>query len=238
MKQVTRTVLIIAIMPVMLMAEEANYADTNAILYRHLTTELHDPSIAQELTSILMDDILNWKAPTIAISHIDSIVAYAFGNRILPNGNRVPGPMNEALADLVIQLYEQTHAFVYAQWEIAEVIGDRIPAEKIAVINPTLDAQANVVYLSTAGVAAAVIKQCGDPQKLGTVAVVAFNDHLYRCIKMSRQSGIDAYAPLGYSMPNVYDPNSGQPWTRNRLTYVMTDIHARITHYFEKLGKQ
>ena len=143
--------------------------------------------------------------------------------------------MNEALADLVVQLYKETNAQVYAQWEIAEAIGNRITSDKLIVINPVLDAQANIMYLSTAGVASEVIKRVGEPQKLGTVAVIAFNDHLYRCIKLSRDAGMNAYAPEGYTMPNKYDVHSGQPWTRNRLTYLVTDIKARITNYFEKL---
>ena len=201
----------------------------------HLTNELDDAHIAKELATILVDNILMWKAPTIATAQITSIIAYAFGNRILPNGNRFPGPMNEALADLVIQVHKETNAPVYVQWEIAEAIGDRIASEKLTVINPVLDAQANVVYLSTAGVASAIIKCVGDPQELGKVAVIAFNDHLYRCIQISRAAGMDAHAPEGYSMPNNYDPHSGQPWTRNRLTYLVTDIKARITNCFEKL---
>ena len=65
----------------------------------------------------------------------------------MPNGNRIPGPMNEALADIVVQLHKETNAPVFAQWEIAEAIGDRIAPENLAVINPTLDAQANIVYI-------------------------------------------------------------------------------------------
>ena len=204
-------------------------------LEEHLTIELDDASIAKELATILVENILNWKAPIIPVSQIDSIVAYAFGNRILPNGNRLPGPMNEALADLVVQLHQKTNAPVYAQWEIAEAIADRIASEKLNVINPVLDGQANVVYLSTAGVASAILKHVGGSQKLGKVAVIAFNDHLYRCIKVSRAAGMDASAPAGYSMPSDYDPHSGQPWTRNRLTYVVADIKARITNCFEQL---
>lgn len=201
----------------------------------YLANELDDAIIAKELATILVENILAWKAPTIAPEQITTIIAFAFGNRTLPTGNRLPGPMNEALADLVVQLYEKTNAPVYAQWEIAEAIGDRIASEKLIVINPILDAQANVVYLSTAGVASTIIKQVGDPQTLGKVAVVAFHDHLYRCVKISRDAGIDAYAPEGYTMPNKYDAHSGQPWTRNRLTYLVADIKARITNHFEKM---
>ena len=209
-------------------------SDIKTAVEKYLADELDDSIVAKKLAAILVENILAWKTPTLATEQITTIIAYAFGNRILPNGNRLPGPMNEALADLAVQLHKQTNAPVYAQWEIAEAIGDRIAAEKLIVINPLLDAQANIVYLSTAGVASAIIKNNGNPQKLGKVAVIAFNDHLYRCIQISRNAGMDAYAPEDYAMPNNYDSQSGQPWTRNRLAYLVTDIKARITNYFEK----
>lgn len=212
----------------------SEHSSVRIALEEYLAIELDDPVIAKELASILIKDVLTWKAPTIATQEINSIIAFAFGNRILLNGNRLPGPMNEALADLVVQLYDQTNARVYAQWEIAEAISNRIPSEKLIVINPTLDVSANVIYLSTVGVASAIVKQVSDPQKLGKVAVIAFNDHLYRCIQTSRDAGIDAYAPAEYSMPSTYDAHSGQPWTRNRITYLVTDIKVRITNHFEK----
>ncbi len=210
-------------------------AHITTVIENHLSKELNDAIIAKELATMITQCALAWKAPTIATEEINSIIAFAFGNRILPNGNRQPGPMNEALADVVVQLYNQTKAPVYAQWEIAEAIGNRIPSEKLNVINPTLDAQANVVYLSTVGVASAIIKHAGDPQKLGKVAVVAFNDHLYRCIQICHDLKIDAYAPAEYSMPSNYDEFSGQPWTRDRMIYLITDIRARITNYLERL---
>jgi hypothetical protein len=202
-----------------------------ALLEEYLAHELDDVSIAHELATMIAEHLLVWKAPTIAPAQITAIIAYAFGNRILPNGNRLAGPVNEALADLVVQLYEQTQVSVYAQWEIAQMIGDRIPADRLIVINPTLDAVANVVYLSTVDVASTIVKSVGGAHKLGTVAVIAFSDHLYRCIQVSRAAGMDAYVPEGYTMPTAYDSLSGQPWTRNRLIYIMNDIKARLNNY-------
>lgn len=203
-------------------------------LERHLTTELRDVATARILSTIIVENALSWTAPTVTTQEINTIVAYAFGNRILPNGNRSPGPMNEALADLVVRLYAETKAPVYAQWEIVQALGNRIPTEKIVVINPKLDALGNVVYLDTPGVASAVANQVTNPQKLGKVAVIAFADHLYRCIKTSRDAGMNAYAPAGYVMPSDYDSQSGQPWTRNRKSYLLTDMYARMKQHFEK----
>ncbi len=210
-----------------------NPSNINFALQEHLTQELNDTTLAKELTNILTNTVLHWKTPTIEPQQINSIIAFAFGNRVLLNGNRLPGPVNETLAHLVVQLHSETNAHVYAQWEISDAIGNRIPGDKITTIYPTLDAHANVVYLNTAGVVSEVINQIGNPERLGTVAVVAFNDHLYRCVTTARNARIDAYAPAHLGMPNEYDGLSGQPWTRNQLTYLITDIKARLSNYLE-----
>ena len=215
----------------------AQYVMDTTVMQECLAKELGDVSIAKQLTDLLVEDVFTWKMPApIAISEIKTIIAYAFGNRILLNGNREPGPVNEALADLIVRLYSETGAHVYAQWEIAEAIGNRIAPEHIIAIYPTVDERANVVYLSTTGVAQAVIKQVhGDAKSLGKVAVIGFNDHVRRCVEESRTAGMDAYMPEGYVMPSEYDQQSGQPWTRTRLIYLEHEIVGRITKRKAKL---
>jgi hypothetical protein len=212
--------------------EKANSA--KAVLEEYLTQELKDPMASRELADVLVHDILTHKIPTIPITSINSIVAYAFGNRILPNGDKQPGPVNEILAKIVEQLYAQTKAPVYAQWEIAEAI-TTIPKEHITVIHLTIEPQGNAAYLSTEGVALTITDHAFRHDKiLGKVGVIAFQDHLHRCIQISRNIGIDAWAPEGYRMPYEYDAESGQSWTRNRHLYLLTDCNARIMNYLQR----
>lgn len=185
----------------------------------------------KKIIQLFLDDHFNWNPPTISPSEVNSIVAYAFGNLILPNGNRLPGSMNEDLADLTVKLYQQSGAHVYAQWEIAEAIGNRIPKEDLTFINPTLDEKANVVYLSTNGVAQSIIKA----KNLGKVAIIGFHDHAKRCLETSQKVGMDAYMPENYSMPNRYDVQSGQPWTRDRLSFLEHEMRVRIKTVAEEL---
>lgn len=198
--------------------------------FRKELIEKHQQSeIQRKLINTLLDDLFGWNPPTIPPSEVKNIVAYAFGNRILPNGNRLPGPMNDKLADIAVDLHKQSGAHVYAQWEIAEAIGDRIPSEHLTSINPTLDEKANVVYLSTIGVAQAILKtQNNDPKLLGKVAVIGFHDHAKRCYETSINVGMEAYMPQGYQMATEYDKQSGQPWTRNRLNYLEHEIRVRL----------
>jgi hypothetical protein len=73
------------------------------------------------------------------------------------------------------------------------------------------------------------IAQRTPPATLGCVGVVAFADHLPRCVATARRLGFDAFAPEGVAMPHTYDPQSGQAWCRSRLAYLLHDIMIRIT---------
>jgi len=203
-----------------------------------LVLELGDGAIARALTEALHEDALSWHAPEIGPARVDTIMAFTFGNRLLPNGNRAPGPVNEALADVVARLHREKGAPVYAQWEVAEAVGARVPPDKLTAIFPGRDDRAEPVYLSTSDVVSAVVARTGDPQSLGIVGVVAFRDHLWRCVATARRFGLDAYAPSDYAMPCDYDPQSGQPWCRSRLVYLMHDIMIRTSERRGRLAEQ
>lgn len=200
-----------------------------AVIEAHLTHELGDGGIAHELANALHEDVLSWRAPEIDATKIDTILAFTFGNRLLPNGNRSPGPVNEALADLVSRLHRETGAPVYAQWEVAEAVGTRMPANMLTAIFPDRDERAEPVYLTTSDVVSAVVKGAADRHSFGVVGIVGFADHLWRCVATARRFGLDAYAPSGYAMPCEYDARSGQPWCRSRLPYLMHDIMIRAS---------
>ena len=195
----------------------------------HLAGELGDHETARALAEVLHEDALSWRAPEIDPGRIDTIIAFTFGNRMLPNGNRTPGPVNEALADVAVGLYRQRVVRIYAQWEVAEAIGSRVPQDHVTAIYPGRDERAEPVYLSTSGVVSTVVAMQADRRSLGVVGVVGFADHLWRCVTTVRQFGLDAYAPRGYAMPGEYDAQSGQPWCRSRLAFLMHDIMIRAT---------
>lgn len=206
---------------------DANWSGREALV-AFLTQELGDPAEARAFAEIVVSDVLQWKPPTVSAKEVQTIVAYTFGNRFEANGNRSPGPVNAALAEVAVRLHEETGAPLYAQWEVAEAIGARIPSRRLISITPLRDARAEPVYLSTGGVAAAIVRHAGDPKRLGKVAVIGFADHIKRCIDTTCRAGLDAAAPAGYAMPATYDADSGQPWTRSRLIYLLHDVMCRI----------
>jgi hypothetical protein len=193
-----------------------------------LARELDDEIVAHAFAEIVLADALLWKPPVMAPKDTATILAYTFGNRIDANGNRSPGPVNAAIADIAVRLHQQTGALIYAQWEVAAAIGERIGPGHLLSITPLRDARAETIYLSTNGVAAAVADRAGGAARLGKVAVVAFRDHMRRCVDTSHRAGMDAAAPAGYEMPSAYDAHSGQPWTRSRLAYLLHDVMCRF----------
>lgn len=195
---------------------------------RHLQTELGDAAIGRQLAETLWDVGMTWTAPAVAPEQISAIMAFTFGNRMLPNGNRSPGPVNQRLADIAVRLHAMSGARVFAQWEVAEAIGSQIPAAAVVAINPGHDERAEPVYLSTSGVIAEIARQV-DPGSLGQVGIVAFGDHLFRCVTTACAFGFEAAAPAGFIMPRDYDAQSGQPWCRSRMAYLLHDIMIRVT---------
>ena len=207
-----------------------------AAIAAHLAGELHDPTVARQLAEILRDDALTWHARSIEPGRITTILGFTFGNRMVANGNRLPGPVNEALADVAVTLHGQSGARIIAQWEVAEAIGARVPTALVTPIHPARDERAEPRYLSTSGVIEQVVRQAGDPMALGIVGIVAFADHARRCTDTARRFGLDAYVPSGTALPRDYDAQSGQPWCRNRLAYLMHDLAIAAAERRDRLA--
>jgi len=210
--------------------------DVFAAIVAHLAQELDDAASARQLAEILRDDALTWHARTVEPGRIATILGFTFGNRMLANGNRLPGPVNQALADVAVRLQAQSGARIIAQWEVAEAIGARVPAALVTAIHPARDERAEPRYLSTSGVIEQIVRQAGNPATLGAVGIVAFADHARRCTDTARRFGLDAYVPAGYALPRDYDPQSGQPWCRSRLAYLMHDLAIAAAERRDRLA--
>jgi len=197
----------------------------------YLTSQLEDKGLSGKLATAVHDCLLDWSAPTTGLTGIGAIIACSFGYRRLPNGNITPGPMNELLANTVVDLYNKLQCKVYAQWEVAEAIGTRIPNAVLHAVNPEINPRdATVKYLSTFGVIQRVQKCVGDPESLGKVLVVAWRHHAPRCVRIAHKLGFDAFLPPD-PLPSNYDSESGQAWTRNAHAYIIHDGLSRLETY-------
>jgi len=202
-------------------------ARVETLLAERLAAELDDRETADALARTLVEIALTWRARAVPVEEIRTIIGFTFGNRMAPSGNRAPGPVNQALADIAVRLHQATGARVWAQWEVAEAIGERLGADALEAIYPARDTTAEPRFLSTGGVVEAVVSRGGGAAALGTVAVVAVRDHAWRCVDLCRRHGLHAGVPAGWTLPELYDPDSGQPWTRERLAYLLHDLHCR-----------
>ena len=147
-----------------------------------LSDQLGDEALGRSMAAHLLEVGANWVPPTIPMAKVDSLVAYAFGNRprhgpppptdaALLDRLDEPGPVNAALAETIATLYALQPARIFAQWEVAHFLETRHGLTGLISIEPVLDAAGEVIYLSTDGVAAAALAAGGGD--LGTVAVIA-----------------------------------------------------------------
>lgn len=199
-----------------------------------LAGELEDRDTAAELVPHLYDVGFEWEPETAPLGRLDFLVAYGFGNRPAVGGGDPtkvlpePGPVNEELADTVARIRRRRRIPVYAQWEIARFLKDKHQMKDVTSIEPVIEPDGTITYLSTDGVAAQVAEARRHlPGGIGTAGVIGFRDHVKRCVQTTRDRGITAYAPRGFDMPDTYDPQSGQPWTRRRDLYLVHDMAAQ-----------
>lgn len=159
---------------------------------------------------------------------LDSVVAFSFGYRLAPDGSIEPGPTNEALAKAVEKLVRKHPMPVYAQHEIAQVL-EADGVRDVTSIEPLIGPDGIPVYLSTAGVAEQIVQRAAEAGvDLGRSGVVCFADHVQRCVLTAEAAGLDATVPKKLVLPSTYDPQSEQSWTRDRASYLATDLVGRI----------
>lgn len=205
-----------------------------------LENELGDAATARTLAAIIAEAGFRWDYPEISARDADSVVAYSFGYRSatgkvdpatgLSDGEETPqpGPINEMLADAVHAIAGTRSLRIYAQWEIAEVLSEKYAIKDVVPIFPVTGEDGKKTYLSTDGVAKAIVHHAGSSAALGNVAVVGHRDHVKRCILVSRENGMKAAAAREVPLPVQYDPGSAQPWTRRRDAYLLNDVIAQL----------
>ncbi|MDA3624981.1 hypothetical protein [Saccharopolyspora oryzae] len=236
---VSAAALAAASMP-LLEAAPANASPSNdralqRIMLDALTRELDDAATAAAVEPAVEDIGFNWHPPVAPIASLDYVVAYSFGNRPPAGGgdpSRVryePGPVNEALADAVAKVRAARDIPVFAQWEIAHFLETKYSMDRVTSVEPVVQPDGTIVYLSTDGVAEQVVAFRGGTS--GTAGVVGFRDHVKRCVLTTRDRGMTAFAPEGVTMPGTYDELSGQPWTRRRDLYLLHDMYAQFARW-------
>lgn len=181
------------------------------------------------LTEVATAPFLAYRPTRVPARRVDSVIVFAFGNRVAADGTVEPGPANEALSAATKKFVAKHKVPVYAQTEIAEILVAE-GVKRVTSIDPEVAADGTVVYLSTVGVADAVLaKAAAAGVGLGTVGIIGFADHVMRCVLTAEAAGMTAAVPKGVRLPSTYDPESSQPWTRSRTAFLPVDLVGRLT---------
>jgi hypothetical protein len=206
-----------------------------------------DPALITRLDSLaegelLESPLLSFTPESIPADEVEVLWVFAFGNRFapgvttpadgrsLPTTSFVPGPVNEALAAAAAAFVADHPVPIIAQWEVARVLAD-LGIENVVSVEPVVGADGTTTYLSTAGVVDEGRRLAGSADlDVGSAraGVLCFADHAVRCVMTARAAGLDAGTPTGVELPTEYDSESTQPWTRNRASYIPTDLFGRI----------
>lgn len=156
----------------------------------------------------------------------DSLLVFAFGNRIGPNGELFPGPVNEELARITQSLAVKHDVPVFAQWEIADILIAE-GASRVVSVTPDIGSDGTIIYLSTDGVARKAIRLAAEMGvHLGRAGVLGHVDHVERCRRTADKAGMETVVLPDDLMPSFYDSASGQEWTRSREVYLKVDAYA------------
>lgn len=180
------------------------------------------------LRGVATDPLLAYLPVTVPAADVDSVLVFAFGNRVRDDGAVTPGPTNDALAVATAAFVATRAAPIFAQWEVAESLVE-LGVSRVTSIEPEVGSDGEVVYLSTAGVVAqadAEARAAG--VELGVMGVIGFADHVMRCVLTVEAVGLDAGVPAGAELPSAYDLASAQPWTRDRGAYLALDLIGRV----------
>lgn len=155
---------------------------------------------------------------------VNIIIAFSFGNRILDSGKIIPGPVNKMLGRLALEVHNKTSLPVYAQWEIASGISDKISQKMLNIINQEIDPDSGkTIYLNTEGVIRRIKKSLGEDISVNSI-IIAHRDHAKRCIRLAKQYGFHIKSDNDITLPLLYDPRSGQKWTQNRTAYLNHEL--------------
>lgn len=191
----------------------------------------YDPGVIRRLATELGD----------RDGEVDSLWVFSYGYRfadgftgaVAPGGSvppmdaLVPGPTNQSLARAAADFVAEHPVPVVAQWEVAQVL-EQLGVKDVISVDPDVAADGTVTYLSTKGVAEKGLGLLRDRGEVpGHAGVLCFQDHAVRCLLTARALGLTADVPKGADLPDEYDAQSGQMWTRSVDTWIPIDLAGR-----------
>jgi hypothetical protein len=207
--------------------------DIQESLVRHLCLQGLDEQLARVFTDAIVDHALTWQVKSSsAADDCNAIMAIAFGYQLSAKGSRKPGLANESLATTVLNHYRRKPRPVYAQSEIAVLLGSDLPARHFHPVKPRKSANDSRSCTSTELVVAEIAREVGEPESLAPWLLIAHRHHALRCSVIAEEKGFGCVVTP--ELPAVYDRQSAHIWRRRHLAYLVSDVVSRLTMYATK----
>ena len=138
------------------------------------------------------EDVLTWHAPTADALSFRSLLAFTFGNRMEPNGNRAPGPVNEAIATIAAEVQRRERCRSLCPVGGRGTARGPLAGRHRQAHPPRPGRPFPSPSISARWQWSAVLSILpGGPSALGRVGIIAFRDHLRRCVATARALGLD-----------------------------------------------
>jgi len=161
------------------------------------------------------------------LASVDAVIGFSFGTYLSSDGKQVvcPGPVNEALAEMLVACEPLRSKPLALQEELALAVRaqDRSLDGRIELV-PTLDPNKPGKPRSTLEVVSHVMPQL-IAQRVGSVAVVAFRHHMPRAEAHVRRVGLDTAVP-DVRRVGDFDPDSPWPFIRSRSEWMKRELFA------------
>lgn len=187
----------------------------------HFATFGYSLEHAEQIPHILQSTFFSVHAEaTVAMEDATWLAVLSFGGRHDALGNvSIPGPQNEALADITLRYYEAKPRLICAQWEVALALQDKVLPEHLWVAWPKTDpVSGRHGYYSTQDVLHDMLYQVAANRFSfnGPMGLVTHRYHLPRVIDYARRLGKTeiAFPPLA-ELPSDFDPKCYVPWLRD-----------------------
>jgi hypothetical protein len=141
-----------------------------------------------------------------------AVIVNAFGFRRDADGNKIPGPMNEALARFTDENFSE-HAILVSP-DVSPALETK--PDLIFELDSTDGALDTLEDPKTTGTAGELLqaKAFMLRKDYRTAIIVAHAFHVARVARMAKKLDIVAEIPDG--LPKVFDPESAQKWTQSR----------------------
>jgi hypothetical protein len=149
------------------------------------------------------------------------IIGMSFGANLKGKGQH-PGVSNEEIARIIHRLWLSKNLPVIVQREVAEAMAEiRLPIRPDLVVSES----DNQFHISSYEVFCQAWKYCSG-LNMRTAVIVAHPAHILRCAAIAGKIGFTVRLPDVSSVP--YELQSTQWWTRNRFSFFIWELYARI----------